>query len=115
MLRLSPVGSIYPITPALFQRGIVSPDYRRLALVFMSLNHQINQCADVTDSHNLTAELWHTRGRMLRSLSDDLKDPERCTSDPVITGMLILLLIDVCSATVPLHGFLSASALVTAR
>jgi hypothetical protein len=95
MLELGPNGAIYPITSTIFQRGLVSPDHRRLALVCMALNHQMNRCKTVTESHNLSMDFLHYRGLMIRSLSKDLKVPAKCTSDLVIAGMVILLLIDV--------------------
>lgn len=95
ILRLGPNISVYQISPVLFQMGIAKPDHTRLGLICMILSHRMIQTADDPASKALEKTLYSYRGRMIRSLNEEISLAETWNSQVALVGILTLLLLDV--------------------
>ena len=71
------------------------PDHIRMVIVCMTLSHRMIRIRKESGSQTLMRDFFHYRGRLIRSLSDDIQTEHKRTSDLVIAGMLTLLLVDV--------------------
>ncbi|RYP55618.1 hypothetical protein DL769_010108 [Monosporascus sp. CRB-8-3] len=77
------------------------PDYLRLSLICMTLNHRINRTRGDPHYGRLVKTFYQYRGIMIRSLSDDINVEHKRTSNAVIAGIMTLLLTDVQQGTIP--------------
>ncbi|KAI9038991.1 uncharacterized protein KD926_010093 [Aspergillus affinis] len=85
--------AIYPITPDIVQMAMARhPDHIRMVIVCMTLSHLLNRIRKESASQARMRDFFHYRGRLIRSLSDDIQSEQRRTSDRVIARMLTLLL-----------------------
>lgn len=95
MLDLAPNGAIYQVSPKLFQNGMTRPDYMRHSVVCLMLSHRINQTRDTEYSNSLVPSFFHYRGLVIRSLHEEIDIDYKRTSNLVVAGILILIIIDV--------------------
>lgn len=98
--ELGPRSTVYQISPAIFQKCLAYPDYVRLTIVCVTTSHLMNQTRDnagpLNGQHNSLAKTFlRYRGLVIRSLSDEINMGHKRSSNFVIAGILMLLLIDV--------------------
>jgi len=93
--ELGPNPYIYLITPTHVQMGVNFPDHIRLSLVCTAITHRANRTAPDGIPKALDETFYRYRGRIIRSLREDIANKEKCTSDIVLAGTLTLLVADV--------------------
>ncbi|KAL4794110.1 fungal-specific transcription factor domain-containing protein [Aspergillus venezuelensis] len=94
---------VYEIQPAHVKAGISRPDFLRLDIVCVALNHRINSSQDVTVRQSLAPTYYHFRGLILRSLHEEMRIEGNRTRNVnhLIAGILSLLLADAHQGASP--------------
>ncbi|KAK4155337.1 C6 zinc finger domain-protein [Chaetomidium leptoderma] len=92
---------VYPLSSVHIQGSVAFPDHLRLSLVCMTLSHRINRMRKQTDCSALVQRFYHYRGRVLRSLSDDVGLTHRQGGDVLLVSIVSLLLADIQQMPVP--------------
>ncbi|KAL3456267.1 fungal-specific transcription factor domain-containing protein [Aspergillus heterothallicus] len=97
MKELGIGDSIYRVSPNLFQAAVASPYYIRHGMTCMAIVHQRNRVRhDPVQEKALVATFLQFRGKMIRSLSDDIGMEEKQTADMmVLAGIFQLLFADI--------------------
>lgn len=87
--------AIYLVTPYHVQKGTSFPEYIRLSLICMTLNHRINRARRDDICHkSLSKSFYHFRGIILRSLRENLEAEHDRNGDLLVSGVTSLLLAD---------------------
>lgn len=92
---------VYKIQPAHIHAGVARPDYLRLEIVCMSLNHRIHSAKDPSYAQSLAPTYYHFRGLILHSLNATIANEKarKKNINFLMAGILCLLLADVCPIT----------------
>ncbi|KAL2819545.1 fungal-specific transcription factor domain-containing protein [Aspergillus cavernicola] len=107
MVALNELGrhpGIRKIQPVHIDAGMTRPDFIRLNIVCMALNHRMNRAGDKREALALTHAYYHFRGLVLRSLNEEIRLERNRTRNVnvLIVGILSLLLADAHQGE-PLH------------
>ncbi len=96
---------VYKIQPAHIHAGVARPDYLRLEIVCMTLNHRIHSVKDPYYAQSLAPTYYHFRGLVLRSLNAAMVNEKtrKKSINFLMAGILSLLLADVCPMTLKHH------------
>lgn len=88
---------VYKIQPAHIHAGVARPDYLRLEIVCMALNHRIHSSKDPAYAQSLAPTYYHFRGLILRSLNAAMANEKTRKKyiNFLMAGILSLLLADV--------------------
>ncbi|KAL4959294.1 Zn(II)2Cys6 transcription factor [Aspergillus stella-maris] len=87
---------VYKIQPGHIKAGLSRPDFLRLDIVCVALNHRMNSSHDFTVQQSLAPTYYHFRGLVLRSLHEAMIVERNATQNVnhLIAGILSLLLAD---------------------
>ncbi|BCS21465.1 Zn(II)2Cys6 transcription factor [Aspergillus puulaauensis] len=87
---------VYKIQPAHIHAGVARPDYLRLEIVCMALNHRIHSSKDPAYAQSLAPTYYHFRGLILRSLNAAMANEKTRKKyiNFLMAGILSLLLAD---------------------
>ncbi|KAJ5577951.1 C6 zinc finger domain-containing protein [Penicillium hispanicum] len=100
--ELGPNYPVHSLSREIIQAGVARPDYLRLNLICVTLNHRLNRAKDNTQAKFLSRIFYNYRGRILRSLNGDLDIEQKRNSDHMIAGILAFALADAHQGESPL-------------
>ncbi|KAL4928946.1 Zn(II)2Cys6 transcription factor [Aspergillus undulatus] len=101
--RLRDHPGVYKIQPAHIKAGIARPDFVRLDIVCVALNHRMNSSQDEVLRQALAPTYYHFRGLILRSLHEamSVEYSRKENISVLIAGILSLLLADAHQGASP--------------
>ncbi|KAL4913045.1 fungal-specific transcription factor domain-containing protein [Aspergillus aurantiobrunneus] len=101
--RVGDHPGVYQIRPAHVRDGITRPEYLRLDIVCMVLNHRINSSRDPSYAQTLKPTYYHFRGQVLHSLNQAMREgfSRKGNINFLIAGILSLLLADAHHGGLP--------------